>query len=450
MFPPKQKTWTISYNNAITGATLNEMMGNYLFALASFFLANGYTCKGSSDGATAAMDGVNRWAAATDADTRGANTTSANSWLVMTDGNGCDILLSYVGSTDDIAYIAFSPGGLYVVAGTATHTPTATDQLGLSPSSNTVINATAAATQRNLFMWVDSEAKLMRVLLIMNGAAASPCGLVWGVELADFYLQDKTPTPAVWGFRYAASAGLFNLGPGTTSGFIGNYSTTPGALQGGQCRINGQQVDVNGGVLEFEAAAAGGFALPWSNTQTPLQGAAGYPIWGPLRIGSRTAQQIGMVAQLYDWWTCRYNNLNTSLAGDTYDNLNFMAVGLGGGLLWPGDGATVPVTGGVSTPQPGEHAGFQNADDPAYGSFMNGASMYVPLPASIVTPTGPESPKSINRRAGVDIIRLNEMAADPPAEAGRTLLYTRMIAGQQALFARYPDGTIYMVGAGSA
>lgn len=444
-FPAKAKTWTISYNNAITGASLNAMMGDYLFTLSQFYLANGLTCKGSCDGVTGAMDGVNRWAAAANCTTRGATTANANSWMVMTDGSGVNILLSYVGSSDDIAYIAFSIGGLYVAAGTPANTPTATDELILA-SATTVINNTAAATQRNMFMWVDSEAKLMRLLLTLQ-TTNTPCGIAWGVELFDSSLQDKTISPSVWGFAFAGSAGEFSLGPGTTTGFMGAFSQ---AVRGGRTRVNGQPCNMNGSIQQF--TTAGSFALPWSNVQTELQGTVGYPIWGPLRVGSVTAGFNGIVANLFDWWTCRYVNNNAlSSAGDTYDAQNFVAVGLGGGLLWPGDGATTPVAGAqASIAQNGQHTGFENADDPGYGSFMNGASMYVPLSNSVVTPTGPEPVKSVSRRAGVDVIRMLIRTDDPPAEAGKTLVYSRTIGGEVATFQRYPDGTIYEVGAGAA
>lgn len=450
-FPVKQKIWTISYNNVIADASLNAMMGNYLFTISQFLLANGYTCKGSCDGTTGAMDGVNRWAAQTDCDTRGGTTSAANSWMVLTDGNGCDILLSYVGSNDTIAYLAFSPGGLYVAAGTPTFTPTATDEVSIVPGDSTVINTTAATTTRHLFMWADSEAKLMRILLVMDGTpgtSANPGGVTWGVELFDAYLQSRTPTPAVWGFRYSGSSGGWNITNSLFSGFPSVYGAIAGSLFGGRCRINGQIVNLNGGYLMYAGNAAGGFPLAWCNVLTDLQGGAGYPIWGPLRVGSTTTLNTGITAQLYDWWSCRYNNSGTSHLGDTYDNRNFWGASQNGGVLWPGDGATLPVTGGDVAAQSGEHTGFHNAEDPAYGTFYNGASMYVPIPNGNITPTGPTPPQSIERRAGVQVIRLLEMPTDPTDDPDAGQLYWRMIDGQQAVFMKYPDGSVYEVGAG--
>lgn len=83
-----------------------------------------------------------------------------------------------------------------------------------------------------------------------------------------------------------------------------------------------------------------------------------------------------------------------------------------------------------------------------YGMSSAGTSMYVPLAHSAVTPIGPTSAKSFERRGGNQVVRLYALPADPPAEASKVLLYTRTISGQQVLFCRLPDGTVYQVGAG--
>lgn len=89
-----------------------------------------------------------------------------------------------------------------------------------------------------------------------------------------------------------------------------------------------------------------------------------------------------------------------------------------------------------------------NMPDVSYGLPLNGWSNYVPLAHSAVTPTGPSAVKSYVRRGGAQVLRLAELAADPSPEAGRVLLYTRTISGQQGLFCILPDGTVYQVGAG--
>lgn len=440
-FPAKAKTWTVTGNNAIAGASLNLMMGAYLFRVAvTFLLANGYTCKGSSTGVVAAMDGVNRWATAADALIRAANTTTANSWIVLTDGNGCNICLSYVGATDDVCRISYSPGGLYVAAGTATFTPTATDEIVLS-TGVTVIDTTAAATNRTYFGWVDSQAKLCRNLLSLN-STGSPTGMVWGVELFDSSLQDRTISPSVWGF--ACGAANFACG-GTVSTAMtsGVYAANS---RGGSARVNVSQLNMSGG---FPLWNNGNFT--WFDVNTELQGTNGYPIWGPFRVGSMTASYTGVVAQLYDWWSCR----NAAAAatcnlGDTLDTKNFMVVGILGGIMWPWDGSTTPANGArASVNQLGTTAGSQNPDPPAYGTFMDGFSAYVPLANNVVTPTAITSaPQSIERRAGVQVIELTAMPNDPTVDPKAGQLYWKTVGGLQTIFMEYPNGTIYTLGAG--
>ena len=442
-FPPVQLTWTISANNALgPSASLNAMMAQYLLDVATFLLANGLTCKGSSTGAVAAMDGVNRWATVADTATRGATTTNAQSWMAFTDGNGCNLLLAYTGGGDGICQISYSPGGLYVAAGTATFTPTATDELVLA-SGVSVINPDSAATPRVRFQWIDSQAKAYRLLLTAN----NPTGVVWGIEPIDATLQDRTVTASVWGFCYLARFGESSPASTPVDTFTGSFLQSN---RGGRARINGQAVNLTAGFQYF--SATGGWSAPWSDTLTALQGATGYPIWGPPRIGSVTTGWTGLTANLVDWWSCRYAASVVTRTGDTYGAggvPDYIAVGTNGGILWPWDGVTVPVTGGPgSVQQLGEHTGFENADDPEYATFLSGASMYVPLPNSVVTPTGPEAVKSIDRRGGTDVIRLTMRTDDPPTDTTSTQVYSRMIGGVPALFARYPDGTVYEVGAG--
>lgn len=442
-FPSVIRTWTILANAALgPSASLNAMMGSYLLDVSTFLLANGLTCKGSCNGVTGAMDGVNRWATTADTITRAANTTTANSWMAFVDGNGGNFLLSFVGGNDDICRISYSPSGVYVAAGTPAFTPTATDELVMSQNAS-VINVTAAATARVRFMWIDATASAYRLLLTLGTSGGDPCGCVWGIDPCDVTLQDRAISPAVWCFAYAARFGEFTI-VSPLVGFPGAYSAS---TRGGLTRINGSAVQLGAGFQLFPAT--GSFAACWSNTQTELQGGAGYPIWGPPRIGSVTAGFTGLVANLVDWWSCRYSAANTARTGDTYNSLQFMAVGQGGGLLWPWDGVTTPVTGGLgSIAQPGQATGFENADAPSYASFMAGESMYVPLGNSIVTPTGPEAVKSFDRRAGSDVVRLVMRTDDPPTDLDATQLYARMIGGVPALFARYPNGDVYEVGAG--
>lgn len=326
--PVQQKIWTITANQRIpilTYTTLVQQGGRYLRLIADTLLANGYTCKGSSNGTAAAMDGVNRWATDADASDQGANTTTAVSWMVLTDGNGADICMSYVGATGDVARIAFSPGGLYVVAGTPTFTPTATDECVLCNGVSLV--STSLVNDRVLYVWTDSEAKMMRVCCFVAGAL---CNGNWGVELLNANRNTLPFSPAVWGFQFTAA----NLQLGSSSLF-GAYSVNS---IGGQCRINGVTCNV---FLGAEAYGGGSFTTFAGPTVKPeLQHSIGYAMF-PIECGTTTTNRQGPIGSLYDWWTGQLGASNT-VGNVCFPGGQWMMMGISSGPVWPWDPTVIP------------------------------------------------------------------------------------------------------------
>jgi len=320
--PVLQRTWTITPNQRIpilSYATLVLQGGRYLRLIANTLLANGYTCKGSCNGVTGAMDGVNRWSTDAAASVQAANTTTAVSWMVLTDGNGCNILMSFVGATGDVARISYSPSGVYVAAGTPAHTPTATDELILFTGASLITNS--LVNDRVLYVWTDSEAKMMRVCCFANGAVANGN---WGVELVNDNRNTLTFSPAVWGCAFTttnlqlSASQLFNIYAANTNG--------------GQCRINGTTCNIYCGAEAY----AGGQYNAWASTVKPeLQQGIGFPMF-PILIGTSTATRTGPIGALYDWWTGRTGGL----AGDVvYPGGEWLQIGA---IVWPWDGVTIP------------------------------------------------------------------------------------------------------------
>lgn len=324
--PTKQKTWIISPNNRVVFASLVQTSREILFGFKNFIKANGIATKGSCNGTTGAMDGpgTDRWAAATDAGTRGATTTTPVSWWCGLMPNGVQVLFSYVGGTDDVFRVSFSPGGLFVLAGTPTHTPTATDEQVIC-SSNSTIDATTSL-DRIWNGWIDSSANSIRFMVFRNSAMV---GRAWGVETVSSRVTAVPYSPAVWGFCYT-TAGLLQ------NNFLSGYSVN---TQGGLTRINGINVSCGGGAEIF----LGNFAT-FAVIKPELQGAVGYPIV-PLSIGSNTVGARGPVADLIDWWLGRTSG---AAEGDVYGNAEFVTFGgfgSGAPMLWPWDGTpSIPGT----------------------------------------------------------------------------------------------------------
>lgn len=326
--PTVQRTWTITPNNAITYVSLNDTMARFLFGVKQFLVANGYTVQGSSDGTTGAMDATDRWITFSNVTTRGGTAATPQSWIVLRDGNGVDILITYQGSADHTARVSFSPGQLYVAAGTPTHQPTATDEQLLSNSPFNMIGA--ETTNRRWNGWVDSVSKSCRFMMF---SATSVVGHAWGVEEVDpaSFGSGVSWTPPVWGFAIGNAANA--LPNGTSVGLakvvVGSIMASGNWIQLGAENIGGSSTMYN-----------------WFGTVQPgLQGGAGYPIW-PLIIGSNTAGRVGKLGKLYDWWIGR-----TGVApGDTYGTLQFIHVNCAFGSfstpagIWPWDGTTTPLT----------------------------------------------------------------------------------------------------------
>lgn len=323
--PALVKTWTISANNRITFVSLNATMGAYLLGLKNFLKTNGYTVKGSCDGTTGAMDGVDRWATAANAQTRATTQTAPVSWLVLTDGNGCDILLSYVGNTDDVALFSYSFGGLFVAAGTPSNTPTATDSQAVSGTGSWLTST--ASGDRLWFGWVDSTKKLFRTAVARGGVWV---GQLFGLELFNSTMTGSAVasfTPTVWGRLIGTSTSAIPNGSQ-----IGTTRMPVGGVAG-----SGQAIFFS---LEWFGGSSGLFA---STTQPELQGQQGWPIL-PLGICCGGAGFRGKLGMMFD----EYQGRIDSAGGDTYGTLNWIGMSGHSGLstgagLWPWDGVTTPV-----------------------------------------------------------------------------------------------------------
>lgn len=310
--PVKQKTWTILANQRITYVSLVQVQRDYMFGMKAFLLAHGYVTKGSCDGTTGAMDGADRWVTAANAGVRGATTGTANSWWCGTDLNGCNILLSFVGATDDVARFSFSPGGLYVAAGTPNQTPTATDEQVICSATSTI--GTNTSLDRIWSGWVDSTGKLCRFAMFRNSVMI---GLAWGVELIASVVSGVTFTPAVWGFCYSV-AGY------TANNVAGAYSAN---VCGGLARLNATNGQFGGSLEIFNNAPA-----TLGTVQASAQGGVGYYL-RPLGVAGVTASADGKIGNRYDWWMGRTSG---TADGDVYGANEFIQFGT---FVWPWDGS---------------------------------------------------------------------------------------------------------------
>lgn len=313
--PTVTKTWIISPNNRVVYTSLNDTMARYLFGVKNFLVANGYTIVGSSNGVTAGLDAVDRWTTFNNVTTRGASAAAAQSWIVLRDGNGADILLAYQGGTDNIARISFSPGQLFVAAGTATFQPIAADEQVVS-SATDLIGATASV-DRIWHGWVSSDAKFCRFAVARAGVWV---GRSWGIErFTPAVVAPAAVANPVWGFAITTQQLILN----------GN--------QAGVARATVSAVPFNCAVFlgcEFfkNVIANFGTAKPELQSQWLVI---------PLSIASATTGARGKLGNVIDQWLGRTDAED----GSYYGQLQFLSISgyFGSGGVWPWDGVTVPL-----------------------------------------------------------------------------------------------------------
>lgn len=318
--PSLSKTWNISACNRISYVSLPLTMGAYLRGVKDWTIANGYVLKGTSNGSVGSMDGVDRLTTASAAAVRGASSSNAQSWAVITDASGVDVLLTYQGGSDDIARVSFSPGGLFVLGTPSEAQPTASDECVVSTAAS-LIGATASG-DRLWSVWVSSDAKMFRMAIARSGQWV---GRLIGVEIFESLVEaPMTLTPPTWGFALTtASSAIVN---GSTAGVARPVVAGTPVI-----------ADVRLGIETF----ANNPTL-WGNVKPEAQGASGYPAVA-LAIGSFTTGAQGKFGNLIDVWQGR----TAVLDGDTYASGLFIGVsgysGPGAGL-WPWTGVAPVMT----------------------------------------------------------------------------------------------------------
>lgn len=340
--PTKLVSWNYDLQNRIVYASLVQVMRETIYEVKQRLVADGWTVKGSSDGTTGGMDGVDRWVTATNAGTRANSSTLPISWIVLTDANSYNICFSYNSATDDVYRISVSFLNNYVAAATATHQPTSVTEQTLNTfytsTPGTIIGSTASS-DRLVSIWTRPDAKGFRIAIARAGAWTS----LFGVDMHD-------PVAYASGITVSLAHGFYVNGGYTSwassSGLCAN--NTAGSAATAQFRTVARRLDAGlsldcAHTLEMTrdvAGTASNMSADEGMTFAPeLQGGTEYML---KRKGlfSITAGGRGKVGNNLDWWCGR-----TAISdGDTYGNREFVVVDGTNGFVWPWDG-TPSVTG---------------------------------------------------------------------------------------------------------
>lgn len=335
-FPIVQKYFPAGMllNQRISFSSVVAVMGGYISGIGNFLVSKGYTVVGSSDGTSAAMDGVNRCTTAAGYAVQGASATSAQSWLCLRAANGAQTLFCYQGSQVWTGRVSFSPGGLFVLAGTATFQPTATDEQVFIAAGTDLVNSNAS-NDRIFNVWVDSAANGWRACLFRLNVMV---GTAMGVELFDTsFLQTPVSAPVpVWGFAYNASniSNMFNGGTsqGAGSVYVAN-------LTGGLARLlfSGTPITAQLGATWKSFGGQSGPELDGIS----LIGNGNLVAIRTLGLFSLTSN-VGDVGNRFDWHFCHdrqaCGNFDSSKSWILLNNQT--TAGSSGGCIWPWDGAS--------------------------------------------------------------------------------------------------------------
>jgi hypothetical protein len=315
-------------NQVITYVSLNQTLSAYISGITTQMVARGMTRIGSCDGVTGAFDGVSRWSPT--AAVRGGTVTTSQSWDLLQHANGGQTLIGYTGATTDICRISGSPSGAFVIAGTPSQLPTATDEV-VGWSGTTVIGTGTANRVYNV--QIDAAHNGWRAFIFTGGIMAGPA--LHGELFDPAFLDPATATCAVplwWG-------GV----PGTTAGnaptLMGAYSAN---ANGGVTRmlVSGVAKTVQMGASG--KSTSGSFANE-NNSPQALNG--GLIPFRSIGLHSITSTANGDCGRRYDWFLSNeYKACGELDAGMNWVNLNNASTaGANPGFLWSWNGVTATV-----------------------------------------------------------------------------------------------------------
>lgn len=291
--PILHKAWSFSVNNRISYVSLNDVVSRVMFGIKNYLVGTlGYTVKYSCNGTTgpsSSADHTDRWLSAANCTTRFNGSAGAQSFVVLTDGNGVDVLITYNGSADQFFELAMSTGALYLPAGTSNQRPTATDETtvlvpgghsGASPvnaatSGDRVLHILSRTDKKGFRFWVFRQ-NVMQTWTGVEDINTSVVGMTW------------TPTSIGWSTNNSSPTGASN-----GHVLVGGSASVS---QGGTARIQSTNITLQGGGILFQGSAN---CAVFGETNVDLEAAA--PVV-PLNVASGQTSLSGKFGDRWDMY----------------------------------------------------------------------------------------------------------------------------------------------------
>lgn len=322
--PILTKLWNITPNIRRAFTTMPDMLGWFFYRNKTAMLAAGWTVKFTCDGATGPSgtgDTTDRWTSEASIATRATIAGAAQSYAVLQNTDGVQVLLTFQGASDDVGRVAFSQGGLYTLAGTTTHQPTATDEVLFSAGNSLV--SSAASADRVMSIWCSADSRQWAAIIFRQGGIVNYIGVE---RITNFCGVNVFTVPYV-GYRYTTLA-MSNSPTAATitpGGCIFNAAHNVAGFVGAVARVFTagafRFVRVGGGDINAMGVSDPNFSRGlnindrfFSLPSPPLQ--VGFaPCYPFFWTGERTTNCDGVLGSPIDWWFCKTNSGATPALG---------------------------------------------------------------------------------------------------------------------------------------
>jgi hypothetical protein len=317
--PQLSKAWSINPNVRKVYTSVLNVAGWWIYQNHAYLKAGGWTVIGTSNGITAAFDGpggdrmINDAAGAV----RGATATDPQSWTVLQNVDGVELLIAHQHlTTDSGVHVGFSPGGLYVLNTPTTGQPTATDEVVIANQGGST--GTNTDGDRVMTIWASGDTRHWMCSCYRQGTIMSHYGVERVIDLC---------APGVFSVPYVASrytafdraatigtpiGGTPSIAVGA-AGFIGNVARVFTALSSRLTRIGCGDVQISGVADGFNRSVD---AVWTGGDYPPLQGASGLALLPIFWTGERTANLDGFVGSPIDWWFAPTSSLSIPNIGN--------------------------------------------------------------------------------------------------------------------------------------
>jgi hypothetical protein len=342
------KNWTISPNIRQAFVSLADLSGWWIYQNHAALLAVGWTVKLTSDGTTGPAnnaDTTNRILSKTDADTRGASAVAIQSYTVLQNADGVQLLLAFQGATDDIIRVSWSPGGLYLINITDSRfQPTATDEVVIT-SAFSIVNS-ALTLDRVMTIWCSADTKHWSNAAFRNNAYA---GAFIGLERVNSLCGPGILAVPYVGYKYnnpARSVAPGGNGPthdpanAIAVGGTGWFGTGSRVFTNTASRL----IRLGAGTITLPGAAASTKVVEdvMFSLLPAAQGAAAIPLVPCFWTGENSANLDGVFGYPIDFWLAYSNSLTINPAfGDFFPGFEPGDVpGVSGGQTGVGDQRT--------------------------------------------------------------------------------------------------------------